>query len=108
MVRIVALTVALTLLSASAGFAQSFGDTPGRGRPVPSQKLDLSAKAAGLEKTTPATASSIVIPAAPLPRAPQTKRSVWKSPWPYAIIGAALVAGLYFAYRDTDPAGDGY
>ena len=109
MVRIVVLTVAITLISASPGFAQSFSDSSGRTRPVPSQRLDLSAKAAGLDKNIPAAASSsTVLPAVPAPRAPQTKRSVWKSPWPYAVIGAALVAGLYIAYRDSDGIGGGY
>ena len=108
MVRVIALAVAITLFTATPGFAQSFSSSPGSTRPVPTQKLDLSAKAAGLEKITPAAAPAAVALPAPASRTPQTKRSSWKSPWPYAIIGAALVAGLYIAYRDSDGLGGGY
>ena len=104
MVRVVALFVAVTLFLASPAFAQSFKSTSSHTQP-PSARIDLSARAAGIDAMTAApdaVKKAAVAPAA-APRT-QIKKSFWKTPWPY-IIGVAVIAIVAVAYSGD---GDGY
>ena len=103
MVRVVALFVAVTLVLASPAFAQSFKTTSSHAQPA-AARIDLSAKAAGID--TMVTASDAVTkPVAAKAGTPaQVKKSFWKSPWPY-IIGVSVIAIVAIAYSGD---GGGY
>jgi hypothetical protein len=104
MVRVVALFVAVTLFLASPAFAQSFKSTSSHAQP-PSARIDLSAKAAGID--TMATAPDAVKKPAAASAAgtrAQIKKSFWKTPWPY-VIGVAVIAIVAIAYSGD---GSGY
>ena len=103
MVRVVALFVAVTLFLASPAFAQSFKSTSSHAQP-PSARIDLSARAAGID--TMAAAPDAVKKPAATAAAPRTqiKKSFWKTPWPY-VIGVAVIAIVAIAYSGD---GGGY
>ena len=104
MVRAVALFVAVTLFLASPAFAQSFKSTPSASQQA-SPRIDLSAKAAGIE-TMAAAPDTMKKPAAANATAArsQIKKSFWRSPWPY-VIGVAVIAIVAIAYSGD---GGGY
>ena len=105
MVRVVALFVAATLAVASPAFAQSFTTRPSSHVQPPAVRIDLSAKAAGID-TMAAAPRSVKKPAVAAAAATrvQTKRSFWKSPWLYAaVVGVIIVVAV--AYSDE---GDAY
>jgi len=104
MVRVVALFVAVTLVLASPAFAQSFKSTSSQARPA-SVRIDLSAKAAGIDEMA-AAPDAVKKPAAAEASATRTqiKKSFWKSPWPY-IIGISVIAIVAIAYSGD---GGGY
>jgi hypothetical protein len=108
MVRVVALFVAVMFLLASPAFAQSFKSTSTQTQP-PAVKLNLSAKAAGIDAIAAAAVRDAgklaPRPASSMPSA--AKRSFWKGPWPYVMIGAAVAIGLAIAYSG-DGSGSGY
>jgi hypothetical protein len=78
------------------------------GGPESKPRFDFSARAAGIEALVKADQARPLLAAVPA-RAPQgttTKKSFWKTPWPYVIIGgAAAIAGIVIA---TSGNGDGY
>jgi len=104
MVRVVALFVAVTLFVASPAFAQSFKSTSSHAQP-PSVRIDLSARAAGID-TMAAAPDAIKKPAATAAAGTRTqiKKSFWKTPWPY-VIGVAVIAIVAIAYSGD---GNGY
>ena len=64
------------------------------GEPDSKPKFDFSAKAAGIEA---------LVKSAPRPaRQTTTKKSFWKTPWPYVIIGGAVAAGVIIASKNGD------
>ena len=73
-------------------FALSFGATRAfaAGEPDSKPKFDFSARAAGIEA---------MVKSAPMParQATTTKKSFWKTPWPYVIAGGAIIAGVLIA-----------
>ena len=82
-------------------FALSFGATRARAAAEPDSKpkFDFSARAAGIEamvKADVARPSLAVVPAR-APQATTTKKSFWKSPWPYLITAGVVVAGVLIA-----------
>jgi len=104
MVRVVALFVAVTLFLASPAFAQSFNSTSSHAQP-PSARIDLSARAAGIDTmaAAPHEVTKAAVAAAAAPRT-QVKKSFWKTPWPY-IIGVSVIAIVAIAYSGD---GSGY
>ena len=78
-------------LSLSFGAMRAFA----AGEPDSKPKFDFSAKAAGIEA---------MVKSAPLParQATTTKKSFWKTPWPYVIIGGAVAAGVIIASKNGD------
>jgi hypothetical protein len=66
-------------------------------------RVDFSAKAAGIqalvkaEADTATTRLARVTAAVPVPQATTSKKSFWKTPWPYVIIGGAIAAGVLIA-----------
>jgi len=104
MVRVVALFVAVTLVLASPAFAQSFKSTSSHAQP-PSARIDLSARAAGIDTmaAAPDAVTKATVAAAAGTRT-QIKKSFWKSPWPY-IIGISVIAIVAIAYSGD---GNGY
>ena len=72
----------------------SFGAVPAfaAGEPQSKPTYDFSAKAAGI---------AAMVKSAPMPprQANPTKKSFWKTPWPYLIIGGAVAAGVIIASK---------
>jgi hypothetical protein len=77
------------------------------GEPDSKPRFDFSAKAAGIEAMVKADSARPSLAAVPA-RAPQantTKKSFWKTPWPYVIAAGVVVAGVLIA---TSGDGNGY
>ena len=104
MVRVIALFVAVTICMASPAFAQSFKSPAAQSQPA-SPRIDLSAKAAGIDRMA-AAPDNMMKPAAAAAGTTRTqiKKSFWKSPWPY-IIGVSVIAIVAIAYSGD---GGGY
>jgi hypothetical protein len=104
MVRVVALFVAATLAVASPAFAQSFTTRPSSHAQPPVVRIDLSARAAGIDAMASAPRSVKKPAVAAAGTRTQVKRSFWKSPWLYAaVVGVIIVVAV--AYSDE---GDAY
>jgi hypothetical protein len=107
MVRVVALFVTVMFALSSPAFAQSFKSTSPQTQPS-AVKLNLSARAAGLDTIAAAAVRDAgkheLRPATATPSA--GKKSFWKGPWPYVLIGAAVAVGLAIAY--SGGSGGGY
>ena len=93
MKRVVSFVVVVTLLAASPALAagpDSNPPGPSLARAPVTMKYDFSAKAAGLDRmpTAPARQGAT----SPAPAQPTEKKSFWKTPWPYVIGGAAVIA----------------
>lgn len=77
--------------------SMSFGVVPAFAAGEPESKLtfDFSAKAAGI---------GAIVKSSPRPvrQATTTKKSFWKTPWPYVIIGGAVAAGVIIAAASGD------
>ena len=110
MVRVVAFFVALMFFSASSGFAQSFKAPSAQAQP-PAVKIDLSARAAGIDAMAASAALKDTKPAARsmnVPRTP-TKRSFFKSPLFYVIVaGVAATVIIVAAKGGYSDNGSGY
>jgi hypothetical protein len=103
MKRALALAVAATFVCASPGFAQS---TLPASAPAPAAvtvvgRVDLSARAAGIESMAAARARKGDARAVRAAQGTQG-RSFWKSPWPYVIIAGVVTAGVLIASGDGD------
>ena len=93
------LLVLILSLSFGASRVMAAGD------PDSKPRFDFSAKAAGISEMVAMVKPS---PAPVLARAQQTnptKKSFWKSPWPYVIIGGAIAVGAIIAMSGD---GSGY
>jgi hypothetical protein len=66
------------------------------GEPDSKPKFDFSARAAGIEALVKADVGrpSLATSLARAPQATSTKKSFWKTPWPYVIAGGLVVAGV--------------
>lgn len=96
---IAALSAAALALAATPAFAQSFAPAPASRDAGNGARVDLSARAAGLdkmiEKDARTSTNGDAARAADEKKAPQsTKRSFWKTPWPYVIAGAIIVIAV--------------
>jgi hypothetical protein len=105
MTRALVLALAITVLFASPGFAQSPSAPPtAAAKPPAVARTDFSARAAGIDKMTAARTRP---ENAPAPRPAQNGqqgtggRSFWKTPWPYVII-AGVAATVLIAAGDGD------
>jgi len=94
MKRTVALTVALSFVTATSAFAQ------GRAQ----ARVDFSAKAAGITAVAPVPAKTVEL-RRNAAQPPKSAKSFFKTPWPYVIIGA-VIAGVIVATQDSS--GGGY
>lgn len=109
MVRFVTLFLAVMFVSASPAFAQSFKSQSSHAQP-PAVKLDLSAKAAGLDRIEAPPSREAGKPAARSANSTQAaaKKSIWKGPWPYVAIAAAVVVLAISLGGGYGTPGDGY
>ena len=106
--RVIAAIAAALLLVPSTAFAQSERNATDKPSNTATARVDFSARAAGLDRIpdTDARVAKAERPARASERTPsnppQTKRSFWKSPWPYVIVAAGVGIALAVKY-----AGDG-
>jgi hypothetical protein len=96
----------IVVFSLSLGVAPAFAAA----EPDSQAKFDFSAKAAGIEALVKAEKADLSRPSRALvpARARQanpTKKSFWKSPWPYVIAAGVVIAGVLIA---TSGDGSGY
>jgi hypothetical protein len=110
MKRILTAALVLSLLGVTPAFAAG----PGASSPSASAKtvtVDSLVKSAGLDQIVADQSRTMArrdLFAASIaaPRAPQQKKSFWKTPWPYVIIGGVVAAGVIIA--TSGGSGSGY
>src|SRR5262249_33799329 len=99
MKRVVVLSLVFSLFAASAWASPP--DPPKPSAPA----IDLSTKAAGLTGM-PAQPNRFEVTMARTEAArTQGKRSVWKSPWPYVVIGAVVAVVVVVANKNSSGGG---
>lgn len=112
MKKVLALVTVVSLLIPSAAFASSSDESSKTTTPTLNLKAQGIQAAADHARLTAADrpARDVAVSSTPAPASRQNgKKSFWKTPWPYVIIGAAVVVGVLIAsggYGDGE--GSGY
>ena len=107
MKRTLGIALVVSILGATPAFAA--GPDPA---PVTSKTVTLGSlvKSADLDRIvadqSKAMARRDLFAASVAPRAPMQKKSFWKTPWPYVIIGGVVAAGVIIA--TSGGSGSGY
>jgi hypothetical protein len=98
MKRVLVLVTALSLLIPSAALASSSDESSKNTAPALSLKAQgIQAAAAHARAVTAEQQARSIVVAPNTPAPAQNGRSFWKSPWPYVIIGAAVVVAVVAA-----------
>lgn len=113
MKKVLALVTVVSLLIPSAAFANPSDESSKTTTPtlnLKAQGIQAAADHARLTAAEKPARDVAVASSTPAPASRQNgKKSFWKTPWPYVIIGAAVVVGVLIAsggYGDGD--GSGY
>ena len=112
MKKVLALVTVVSLLIPSAAFANPSDESSKTTTPTLNLKAQGIQAAADHARLTAAEqpARDVTIASTPAPASRQNgKKSFWKTPWPYVIIGAAVVVGVLIASGGYgDDGGSGY
>ena len=108
MKKVLALVTVLSLLIPSVALASPADEsskTPTLASTLKAQGMQAAAEHARLTATAKPARDLKAAPSTPAPA--QNGRSFWKTPWPYVIIGAAVVVGVIAAKGGYGNGGDG-
>ena len=113
MKKVLALVTVVSLLIPSAALASPSDESSKTTTPtlnLKAQGIQAAADHARLTAAEQPARHVAAAPSIPTPAARQNgKKSFWKSPWPYVIIGAAVVVGVLIASGGYgDDGGSGY